>query len=319
MVVGERLVRVVRVISMIGSRHGATLRALADSCEVSERTIYRDIDLLCQAGYPVDYIESSKSYVFVNKVFLKPLTFSAPEAAALLWAADAMDIDGFPFAADLRCARTKLLESLPDGIRESVEKDSSTVDIDIRSKSRGNNKYFALLTEAMDNRQCIEIVYQSLNAPASERVVEPYTVTMRGGLWYLVGFCHKRQEVRAFRIDRISSARELERTFVLPEDFSVDEYFADCVSVVRGEQVLVKLLFSSDAARWVSEEQYHRKQQTELLADGRLLLTAPFRLGWELVSMIMAFGSSVEVLEPADLRAAIATENRKMTDMYLNV
>lgn len=268
MVVGERLVRMLRVISMIGSKHGATLRALADSCEVSERTIYRDIDLLSQAGYPVDFIESSKSYVFVNKVFLKPLTFSTPEAAALLWAADAMDIDGFPFAADLRCARTKLLESLPDGIRDSVEKDSSAVAIDIRSKSRGNNKYFALLTEAAENRRCIEITYQSLKAAASARIVEPYTVALRGGLWYLIGFCHKRQEVRLFRIDRISSAQELERTFVLPDDFSLADYFVDCLGVVRGEQVLVKLLFSRDAASWVAEEQYHSSQQTELLADG---------------------------------------------------
>ena len=97
----ERLVRVLQMVSMIGSQFGATMADLVDSCEVSERTIYRDIDLLCKARYPVSFVESSRRYVFANSIFFRPLTFTTNEISVLLWAVEPMDEDEFPFAEGL--------------------------------------------------------------------------------------------------------------------------------------------------------------------------------------------------------------------------
>lgn len=126
----------------------------------------------------------------------------------------------------------------------------------------------------------------------------------RGGL-YLVGHCHLRQAVRVFAVERIRAAEVLADTFSRPAGFDVEAYFRDALGIVRGEQAVVRVVFSPAAAPYVRERLWHPSQEVRELRGGRLELRLTVADTLEARRWLLGFGADVEVLEPAALREAL--------------
>ncbi|WWV72044.1 hypothetical protein SOV_34040 [Sporomusa ovata DSM 2662] len=314
----EKLLRLLKVISLIERRHGATLNNLAEECNVCERNIYRDLDALNESGIPVYFDVETKRYRFMDKVFLRPLTFSVDEAAAVLACVQDFSKENTPLSNSLRLAQDKILACLPNDRQCQVDKARKVVDIWVTSKPvEVCQKLFGCVEKAIERHRRLKIRYYTKQRESeSERKIDPYVITFRGSAWYLIAYCHLRQDVLLFRMDRIKQANETMESFDLPKDFSTQEYFSGSWLIERGEPVHVKLRFLPEAARWVRSETFHPSQRITELDDGAIIFEATVNGRREISRWILGYGSEVEVLEPEDLRFYLMKQAAQMVKIY---
>jgi predicted DNA-binding transcriptional regulator YafY len=145
----------------------------------------------------------------------------------------------------------------------------------------------------------LKMTYQSgLESGTTARVIDPYSLVHRAGWWYLVGYCHLRQALRTFRVDRIQDLEQLDMTFQMPGDFDVREYlntaFKDQPVVRASLHFLPQAVHIAFANRsiWEScQENPDGSVEVEVEAPD---------LYW-MASLVLSFGGWVTVLEPPEL------------------
>lgn len=304
----ERLARMLRIVSLIQHRSGVSLKCLADECEVCERTVYRDIQTLTNGGMPIFFNSSVRGYQFTSKVFLNPLTFELDEAAALAQCLRPFLSSSTPLTSDLQRAYEKILASLPGERQRQVSLRRENVDIRLASHPASvSDDIFSCVETAINDRERLKIRYYTKSSETySERKVDPYLIVFRGRAWYLVAFCHMRNAVKLFRVDRIKEVKVLREYFTLPANFSANAFFASSWLIEQGEPAKVRLRFFPEAARWVKDGYYHRFQQITELPDGGIIFEATVTGTREITKWILGYGPEVEVLEPQSLRERIA-------------
>lgn len=314
----DRLARMLRIVSLIQHRNGVSPKLLADECEVCERTIYRDIQALTISGMPICFNPSTRGYQFESKVFLNSLTFELDEAAALAQCLRPFLSSSTPLTADLQRAYEKILASLPGERQQKVNWLREAVDIHLASQPvdvRGD--IFRGVEKAINSRNRLKISYYTKSTESlSERKVDPYLAVFRGRAWYLVAFCHWRNAVKLFRMDRIKRLEMLRETFDLPANFSGSAFFASSWLIEQGEPVNVKLRFFPDTARWVKDGNYHPSQRITELEDGSILFEATVAGTREITRWILGYGPEVEVLEPEWLRGQVAVLLEQASALY---
>ncbi|MCE5287570.1 MAG: YafY family transcriptional regulator [Pelosinus sp.] len=314
----EKLLRLLKIISLIEHRHGAELQDLVTECNVCERTIYRDLDALNQSGLPIYFDDKMKRYRFMDKVFLRPLTFTVDEATALLACVQDFSKNDNPLGNSLRLAQGKILASLPDDRQSQVDKACRSVDIKVAAKHTDvSEQLFNIIEKAIDKQCRVNICYYTKTRESeTERVIDPYVITFRGSAWYLVAFCHLRKAVLMFRMDRIRKVSETKEPFVVPSDFSAQEYFSGSWLIERGEPIHVKLKFLPEAARWVRTETFHPSQRITECESGSIIFEATVNGRREISRWILGYGAEVEVLEPEELRVYLKEQVEQMAKVY---
>jgi predicted DNA-binding transcriptional regulator YafY len=133
----------------------------------------------------------------------------------------------------------------------------------------------------------------------------------------LDAYCHKREALRSFAVDRISASRSLDQAALEFSDAELDVHFSSSYGIFAGKpKETAVLLFSPERARWVADEQWHPQQQGTLLPDGSYELRIPYANASELVMDILKHGAGVEVLEPAELRQEVIARLRAVIKKY---
>lgn len=285
-------------------------KRLAQELEVSERSIYRylrDLDII---GIPWYEDEKTGRVRLSEGTFLKPMTFQLQEVTALLQCVDSCCREGNPLAKTLQKARGRLVALLTPESQEQAKETSKVVSIEKRQGFRElEREIFYQLEKAVLERRKIEILYSSVNSKQTEwRKVEPYFMNLRGGCWYMLGLCRKRNEQRVFRLDRIKKISMTDESFDAPKDLSAESYFANSLGVGSGEPISVILHFSAKRAGWLRDTVFHHSQTQRDLEDGRLEMTLQVCNDWALLQFILGFGGDVEVVGPESLRKTIELE-----------
>jgi len=154
------------------------------------------------------------------------------------------------------------------------------------------------LRQALRELRRVEMAYQSSGKSGAEkRRLDPYALVYRSGWWYVAGFCHLRQELRTFRLDRIRELNLTDETFRIPPDFDAHAYLD---REFQGQsQVRVRMRFSAEAAQ-VALSNRLSWETLEEAPDGSVLVTmsAP-DLNWA-ASFVLSYGPLVTVLEPEE-------------------
>ena len=146
--------------------------------------------------------------------------------------------------------------------------------------------------------------------------IEPYAV---GQTTYAFGKIDDNPKIWTFKIERILDICPLADTYSIPQDFDIDQYLANAwmIWTGTGEPKKIALKFSPRVVERVKETRWHHSQSLEgPLEDGSLIWRAEIANWTEMLPWIRGWGASVEVLEPEELRAEIAEEARKMSEMY---
>jgi predicted DNA-binding transcriptional regulator YafY len=130
----------------------------------------------------------------------------------------------------------------------------------------------------------VQLRYFSAGRNATtRREVDPYRLWYAQGGLYLIAFCHWRQEVRLFAVERIKSLTVTDHPFQLPLNFDLDAYIRDTIGVMRGKPATIELLLDKATAAWARDRIYHPSQQITPEKGGRLRLSLTVAVTPELV------------------------------------
>ncbi len=313
----SKLWRILRIFTLIEGSSGISARDLAAKCEVSVRTVYRDVDLLKLAGIP---IYSDKGYRVQETFFLPAVQFGLQEILSLIMGAQLLGRQkGSPLERGMDGAMEKIYAVLPPALRETALTESRRFtpahepSVDYRDQS----PILEILASCCEANHCVRIEYHSLaRDEVTTRAVDPYGFLYRSNALYLVGHCHLRDQIKIFKVDRIHNAKGLPESFQLPPEFDLGEYMRDAWGVVRGEPQHVAIRFAPALAHFVKESTWHPSQTCEDLPDGSAILR--FKVGglMEIASWLMGFSGEAEVLEPAELRSMLLEQARAIADLY---
>jgi predicted DNA-binding transcriptional regulator YafY len=309
----DRLLAIVLELQRKGTRRAEDL---ATSFETSKRTIYRDIQALCESGVPV-VSQSGVGYSLVEGYFLPPVSFSVDEATMLLLGADsaAQNFDA-QYRDAAASAGRKIEAVLSEKLRGEVEylRGNIAFVAPATLASGKSASFLPQLRRAIIERRTVRFDYhtrysQDGRDARNTREADPYAMLHYGGSWYLIGHCHLRKGVRNFRLDRMTELRLLDKTFNRPPNFRLEPPVDD------QRNLKVVALFSPEAAPWVRESWSFYIDSMEEVADG-LLVTMRVRVENEIFQWLFSWGSQVRILEPDSLRRRLVTEAGKILENY---
>ena len=178
-------------------------RWLAERFEVSVRTIERDINALQQAGTPI-WAEPGRTggYCLDASRTLPPINFTAPEAVAMAIALE--NTVGSPFQQAAQSALRKLLAAMQGSDAAAAQELAARVHL--LGPATALPPIPALIADALSTRRVLRIDYQDRDGATSSREIEPLAYVGTPTHWFLAGWCRLREDIRAFRTDRITSS-----------------------------------------------------------------------------------------------------------------
>ena len=313
--------RLLRIL-LIFSRKTTNVKAkeLAQALEISVRQVYRDIECLKQASVPI--YSDKNGFSLMPDFYMPKISLETPEILTLLILCSSIKAQkGTPYCELLTSACDKIVNALPDGLKKVFLNPAYDVMVDFgldtKVDYRKIEEMFSLIYEASIAKKQLLLSYYGIDTKdTTERMVDPYAFKLNFGIWYLIGFCHLRGEIRTFRIDRIRQSEVLNKSFDIPENFNIDDYFLGSWGIMKGPEYKVRLKFSASIADFISECSWHPSQKLSKNKDGSI--NAEFNVDGlsEIKIWVMGFGENVEVLEPAELKEDIAKTLEKTLLLY---
>lgn len=184
------------------SKRSLTACDLADQCEVSERTIHKDIQTLSEAKVPIYF---NDGYRLRHKAFLPPLNLSADELLSLYVGLNSYPVQSVNcFRKSAKRALAKLESLIPENTRPAYEKAKEHIKVQPEKpcSHKGADLMFQFLGQALWPEKKIKLHYVS---PLSSEQVEltPRALLYKRGSWYLEGVVQSK--IRDFRLDMIKN------------------------------------------------------------------------------------------------------------------
>lgn len=230
--------RVLTVLELLQSHHRLSGPELAERLEVDGRTVRRYITMLQDLGIPVEAGRGRYGYYHLRPGFkLPPMMFTDEEALALTLGLLAARKMGLMVAAPaVEGALAKIERVLPLRLQEQVRAVQQALVFDVEpSQTTPRNEFVIVLSAAVQQERCVYLTYRSWGArESSGRSVDPYGLVYRSGFWYLAGYCHLRQDLRVFRLDRLEDVALCDETFIRPVDFDSAAHVAASISKTPG-------------------------------------------------------------------------------------
>jgi len=321
---GDQLARQWKIIqTLISSRIGKAVSELAQDLRCHSRTVYRDLEALQAAGFPVytDRVGGKNIWSLLETAKHSiPIPFSLPELMALYFSRGMMGVlKDTVFYDSLVSLFEKIKTTLPDEYITYLGQVEKSLEV----RSKPHKQYAQMrsviekVSEAAIHRNYIEIDYYTMSRKTkTRRKVAPYKIWFFDGTFYLIGNCGLREDIRIFAMDRIQNLALLDETFEMPENFNVDEFMKSSFGVFQGEPVRVRIRFAADIADYIREKIWHDTQQIEPQNDGSVIFEAEVAGIAEIKFWILKWGAKAQVLEPESLREAVRKEAEEMVANY---
>ena len=311
---GNQLTRQWHLLQLLDRPAGIVVDDAARDLGCAVRTIWRDLRVLQEAGFPIydeQGADGRRSVWRVDDAFKRrlPLKLSLAELAALLMSRALLMSSG---AGVLGPAITGAVEKIGSVLSKDalglIDRMRDTIGVramGAKLQAPAAEHFAAIQGALMEQRQLRLRYYSMSRDEVTDRRVDPYHLTLHAGGFYLVGYCHLRQAVRIFAVERIRRCEVLAARFEKPEKFDVEKYLEGAWGIVRGDIVTVKVVFARPLARYIRDRLWHPTQKFRDLDGGRLEMTLRVADTLEVRRWILGFGSEAEVLEPAALRETL--------------
>ena len=321
---GDQLGRQWKIIrTLIASQTGKSVQDIASDLNCHTRTVYRDLEALQTAGFPV-YTErfNNKSYWFLLESARHqiPIPLNLTELMALYFSRDMLKVlENTIFYDSLESLFQKIKTTLPPETIQYLDKIGDSLQVGFKSyKKYGKFKeIIAQANEAVMQKHHIRIRYHTMSRQKdSERIVAPYRLWFFDGTFYLLGYCLLRNDIRLFAVDRIKKLETMDTTFESPDNFDIERLLHSSFGAFIGDVTPVEIRFSPDVAGYVMEKIWHESQAIEQQLDGSIVFRAEVAGTKEIKFWIMSWGSKAQVLSPESLRNEIAAEAGAMLGNY---
>lgn len=252
-----KMYRLMGILLMLENEPVITARALADHFEVSVRTIYRDIDVLSQAGFSI-VTESGHGggISLMNSKRIQLEAMSENEFLKFIQKVIAKDSDD-EISENIAL---KIRSQLSEESQKKFDRLKKTTLVD--HKAWDGNNYFiedklTLIQRAILNHRKIRTDYESNQRLTIDRILQPFGLAKKNQQWYLVAFCELRQEYRVFKLSKFKKLEISEQTFKVPPYFDLEAFWKttindysikesqisdDCQNLIQQPQYLVEIM-----------------------------------------------------------------------------
>lgn len=304
---GRQVTRQLRLLRLLQSRRGGLrVEEIVRETKVLRRTVYRDLEQLQAAGYPlVSVAEEGERRWRLEEGFRARVVTpgSALESAVMKGAVEALGpLHGSSVGEAARTVTGQLCAGGDDAALLSFPRPGPT---------RQDPSLVDRLTAAVLGHERLQLVYRAQGQRPRRRCVEPLRLFLAQGLVYLAADDCTRAETRCYRLDRIVSVEATGERFPA-RAFDLAAWLGDAVGVFRGASAEVRLRSRLEARELAASIGVAAERVT--LVDGELRLDAAITP--ELRARLLALGAQVEVLAPADLRRAVAAELGHAAKLY---
>lgn len=311
------------ILWMLNSGEKITAKQISERLEINIRSVYRYMDALCVSGVPI-ISESGHNggYSLLNDFIRTPLFFDLEEKKSLLHAAIFAVEAGYPFVEALNSATSKLKMFSNEEQEKVLSRHLVGFEVVSPIYQPSVKSILMDIEEAVADECSVEIEYcTGYDGHASHRVVDPYGILYWNNKWYVIAFCHLRNEIRSFRIDRIVNIIKTKNSFKRPEAFSPGEFFTKsllsdvdskgglCTLVIEGKSEVLNDL----CAHWFLG--HHLIERTESRAN--------FLMDEDLIhtyvpNILLQYGKSIKVIEPDSFKDAMVETLKDLMSHYIN-
>jgi predicted DNA-binding transcriptional regulator YafY len=304
-----KLERLISIIYKLLNHEVLPASMLAKEFQVSQRTIYRDIDVICAAGFPVISYQGIKGgYGMMDGYKMDKSLLGSYDVDSLITVLSSLST----VFKDERAQGT--IERLQT-IGPEHQTPSLSVDFETRRTEPDALRH---LRTGITKRKIVRFDYINANNERTTRDMEPMWLHFKYGNWYVYGFCRTRRDYREFRLSRMMNLFLTQEDFqphhVVPKEaaFSNKEWYDQLKDVVIrvGPKALAEAM-----------DQFHQADK-QFHADGsmtmRIPVYKPLEARW-LWSILLSFGSGAEVLEPFALRGVLKEQLQNTLQLYEEV
>jgi len=316
--------RLISIIILLQTRGRLTAQELAAELEVSERTIYRDMDALSTAGVPV-YCERGPgggcSLLDSYRTNLTGLTQN--EVRALFMLSVPTPLEQLGVDRDLKAALLKLSAAIPDNFRPEGTRAQQRIHLDSSAWFQPDQltPHLGTIQRALWDDRCLDLTYRLAFGAQVNHLVKPYGLVAKSNHWYLV--FSRQESLFVLLVSDILDAQLSECSFTLPAEFNLVEFWAVWsshyenyrplypVQVRISPQLLEMLHFFNDPLLPV--DQY----EPEMDDRGWHLLTFQFDTFENARKSLLNFGGAVEILAPHALRESVLDFAQETRSVYM--
>lgn len=305
----DRPIRLIEMLQLLGGGRPWKPEELAERFGVSERTIFRDLlDLGRLDSIPLKRDEHG--YRLVENATLRWLALSPTEYAAL-----ELLLRHPAFRSETKLT-SRLQQKLDAAARKPQEPPARTLAGPERTGEIAQG-LLPLLEETIRERTPVSLLYRSLwSRHEMWRSLDPYSVFHRENIWYLVGHCHVRKELRTFRLDRIAKAERLDGAFE-PPTFDVNAFLLQTWNVYKGRtRHEVVIHFDASIKTLIEEGEHHPNERIRKLGNGTLEYRVAISHLEEIARWIVGFAGSARAIEPPALVSRVAEIARLAHDRH---
>jgi len=305
----DRLQRIYKLHNLIvAHRYPVPHSLLQEKLECSRATINRIIqEMRLYFSAPIEYDREHNGYFYDThdgEVFELPgVWFNATELYALLTTQQLLE----QTQPGLLDNHIKPLKSRIEKILATAQPGSGEIAKRVRIlRMAGRNtssEHFQTVAGAVLQRKRLTIRYHSRSDDVTtQREISPQRLTHYRDNWYLDAWCHQRNGLRSFAVERLREAKALEKAAKDITEKELDVHFASSYGIFAGKPKHTAVLrFTPERARWVAEEQWHPQQQGRMLEDGSYELHIPYADPRELVMDVLKHGAEVKIIAPEEL------------------
>lgn len=295
--------RLFQILYILLEKGSVSAPELSSMLEVSVRTIYRDVEVLSLSGVPIYATQGKGGGISLmdGYAFDKAL-LSDEEQNQVLFALQGMQV------AD------RHLDGVLKKLGAAFQKQGTKwIEVDFSRWGRGSvdSKRFDLLKNAILQKRVVNILYCGMSGTTTRRAIKPFKLVFKDKNWYLQAFCLKAADYRLFKVNRI---REQELTEIPFYETFEDAPPLDKSLSSNTPTIALRLRFSPSLAFRVFDEFEIGEITKE--DDGFFVVKAIFPYDDWVVNYLLSFGTGMEILDPLEMRAQVASYVKKLSLHY---
>ncbi|MBV8152759.1 MAG: YafY family transcriptional regulator [Candidatus Eremiobacteraeota bacterium] len=304
------------MLLLLQARSPRPARELAAALEVSDRTVYRDVDALSASGIPIFATRGAQGGIHLVDGYRRAIAELDEDEIHALYVSGSDPLADLGFGTPLQRAREKLSSALSERQKSIAEKTRARIRVEQRRWGQDDVpvEMLATVRRAVWDDRRLSIAYRDRQGARTARTIDPLGLVSKSGVWYVIA--RDGSEYRSFRADRIAGAELLPDRFERPADFDLDEYWSQ--STRAYEQTIprygVVLRVAPDALDRVTA--YWRPVSVERSSDEHDIVRIDFPAREMAVHQIVAWGELVTVLEPAEILPEMVALARSVLERY---
>lgn len=315
--------RLLTLMLLLQARERMTAAQLAERLEVSERTIYRDLDALSAAGVPVYADRGPGGGCALRRGYRTDLTgLNRGDVASLFAGTSGGQLAELGLGPGFQSALAKLEAGLPGERRGEAEHVRARFHVDAAPwfAPRESTRQLPALRDALLGDRPVRLTTRRDDGRESTRVVLPLGLVVKGGIWYLVALAGA--ETRVYRVSRLRRVAAAKETMRRPPNFDLAAFWArwsrDFIAGIPEYPVTLRV--RREALPILPHVLGERIRET-IAAAGRpkgrgLIIEFNFDDLEAACGRVLSLGTLVEVLEPAELRQRLRQEAEAVARQY---